>query len=426
MTPQIKRRLAVGAAVAGALAGAAALGLAGTGAVNADPYQYNPANFKVVGSDTTQGIMNALAGREAGISYTPLATSTGEFIVSFDATQNGTINTCIETKTGAPSFYRPNGSSEGRRALSRAIDGANYGIAGCGIKSVSGLIDVARSSAGPASGTSPATEATFLVYVPLGRDALSWAYANTSGAIVTDLTQGQLDTLFTSGPAVLDPDGAGPQPTKLLVPCGIQTGSGTKQSWDTAVGVTVAEEAVGTAFCNSLLGVPDAGGRLQESKADQLRDKADILAVTSNPICDGVAGGAAVSCAGGQVISGYSASGYIAARNGVRPDPNPIPENVFLGDIGGVSPLDGSGNPGALYNSTVFGRDVYNVLPDSTALDPFNGPVQEMFIDTDGAGAGDTALICQATTTIQTFGFLPVAATCGSTTLTANKLTGVK
>lgn len=426
MSISTSKKIAAGAFATAVVGATLAVGLAGSPA-GSEPYQFKATNFAGVGSDTTMEVMNAFGGKSGDIYYTPLTTSEGNVLLNFDARGPGNaVNTCIATRTESPSFYRPNGSSEGRRAVSRAIDGTNYGIAGCGLKPVSGFVDYARSSAGPptpgpgVTGTAPCTEATgtCLVYIPFSRDALSWAYANTSGTPVTDLSQAQLDSLFTNGPTVLDPDGAGPQPSKLLVPCGIQTGSGTYQSWRDALPVSTADDAAATDFCNDLLGVPDKDGRLQESKADEVRIKADILATTSNDICDGVINGNSVPCAGGQVIAGFSAANYIAAENGVVPFADPITENVFLGRIGGVDPLDANGDAnGAFYNNTTFGRNVYNVLPEATALDPFSS-IAPMFV-------GSGSLVCQATATITTFGFLNIP-TCGDTTLLANKLGGTK
>jgi hypothetical protein len=203
----------------------------------------------------------------------------------------------------------------------------------------------------------------------------------------------------------------------VIIPCGIQTGSGTYQSWNTSNGLpATAGSDTGTAFCNTGLvnpAIPDLGGRLQESNGPELKLKADVLATTSDPICDGTPGGPSVSCANAQVIVGFSASQFVARSNGVAaPAPGP---GVALGAINGAVPVNGTApnlTPNAaLYNNPTFGRDVYNVLPAETVDDIGNVQIQTMFV-------GPTSSVCQASATIAQFGFLPLGANCGSTTLT--------
>lgn len=384
----------------------------GGGSASADPEQLDKFNLVGVGSDTTQEVMNALQGFAAGISYTPLRTAGGQQLLSFDATQDGTIDTCIETRTGSPAIYRPNGSSEGRRAVSRAFSiGGTYGIPGCGIKPVAGLVDFARSSSGPGATQTPQN----LVYIPFGRDGVSWAYYSPVAANTqTALTTGQLTSLFATGPQIIN--------GKLIVPCGIQDGSGTFTFWNTALGTT-ATEATGTAPCNGIGGVPNGDGRLQESKADQLKTKGDLLQTLSLPACDGVPGGSPVSCAGAQVIAGFSASAYIAAGNGVSS--TGFEASVHMGTITGVgTPVNGTAPAlsanAAFYGSGTFGRDVYNVLPKDT-VDDIASVAREMFVGPDSKVCSDAAEAIVAD-----FGFLTLGANCGSTSLMGPFLSGQK
>ena len=106
---------------------------------------------------------------------------------------------------------------------------------------MSGLVDFARSSAGPSAA------GTTLTYIPFGRDGLSFAYYRNGGAPVTTLTSAQLTSLFCTGPQII----GGVE----IVPCGIQTGSGTFTFWNTALGITAAQEATGTATCNAQVAV---------------------------------------------------------------------------------------------------------------------------------------------------------------------------
>jgi hypothetical protein len=402
MSSTIRKKLVRTAAALTALGSALSVGLVGSSPANADPKQYSA--LIGFGSDTTQDIVNALSGFSDGNNYTPIQTSvgTGQIqLVSWDAFP---ANQCITTKVGAPTILRPNGSTNGRRILSRAFGGGTWNSATCGNRNVSGLVDFARSSAGPASAGSA------LTYIPFGRDALTWAYNKPSGSPVVNLTPAQLQSLHLTGPQ--DIGGT------VIIPCGIQTGSGTYQSWMQALGISVSPlgQDVGTNFCNTGLapgGVPDAGGRLQESNGPELTIKANALAAKSDPICDGVAGGPSVSCANAQVIVGFSASQFIARSNNVA-SPNPGP-GVALGQINGTDPVNGTApslTPDAtFYANTTFGRDVYNVVASEVLEAPADARIVSMFV-------GPTSAVCSAGTRIQTFGFLTLGANCGSTTLT--------
>lgn len=374
-------RAAAGIAVAGLAIGTTMIGGPTAGA---DPKQF--ASLTGVGSDTTQDIMNAIAGFSSGINYTPAQSSTASFqkqVNSWDAI--GT--TCITTKTGAGSFLRPNGSSNGRRALSRAIDGGTWPAStpDCGgPKPTSGLVEFARSSAGP-SGTG-----TDLTYIPFGRDGLGFGYYRSSGAPVTTLTSAQLTSLFSTGAQTI----SGVE----IVPCGIQTGSGTYASWNTALGITAAQETTGTATCNAA----GTAVRLQENDGNGLKAKGDSAAL-----------------AGKQVIVGFSAANFIAQSNGVVTSQLPSPLGTV--NLGAIDALGQpyTGTPPSLvasstyYASTVYGRDVYNVVATTRLAPPAgsNADFKTLFV-------GSTSGVCSKTTTITAFGFLGLGGSCGSTTLT--------
>lgn len=406
---KLKRAAAGLAAIAAASAAAGALTPSGA---SADPAQFSA--FVTVGSDTTQDVLNALAGKTNGVLFTPIQSSSatgGVQIISWDATPPaGVADNCITPKIGAPTFTRPNGSSAGQRALSRSIDGTGYGgsaangAAFCANADVSGLIDFARSS------SLDSTSGTQLTYVPFARDALSFAYYRAAGnaGAVTSLTRAQLDTIFTSGPQTIDPDGAGPLAPVRIVPCGIQTGSGTKSSWESTVGVSSSEEDAATDTCSAVVNettVPgsQAGGRLQEHNAVHLKQAGDALAASSP------------AEANTQVIVGFSASQYIA-RSANLGSPQP-PADVILGSISNDGAGNNIGSPvsgtypnftpvASFYNNATFGRTVYNVFPTLTIAGPGNLALKSLF-------SGPTSSLCQATSTIQAMGFT-VAPDCGS------------
>ena len=398
LNSKTKKALAAGLAVTALGAGLL------TGSASADPAQLTA--IVGVGSDTTPDVMNALAGRSAGILYTPLASSDatgGRQMISFDATAAtaGAADNCITTKTGAPSFTRPNGSTGGRRALSRALDGTGYGSAECGgVKDISGLVDFARSSSGVTTTTGD------LTYIPFGRDALSFAYYRKNGTPVTTLTKAQLTTLFTAGPTTID--------GVRIVPCGIQLGSGTYQFWNTVTTANATQEGTATALCNGLGFDAPTSGRAQESDGPDLKDRGDAIALLAGE-------------ADTQVIIGFSAGSFIARSNGkAAPAPGPgvgigsISNNGSSVNLG--SPIAGTApnlTPNAtFFNDSTFGRRVFNVFASSLIDGPGNADIKSMFVDSNGATAGNTAVICNApyTATVETLGFL-ASSDCGRTDL---------
>lgn len=405
LTSKTKKALAVGLALTALGAGLMA------GSASADPAQLSA--LVGVGSDTTQDVMNALSGRTNGVYFTPLLSPTTALaqdgtrrqVISFDATAAtaGAGDNCITTKTAAAAFTRPNGSTQGRRALSRAIDGTKYGSAECGgLKDVSGLVDFARSSSGPTGGDI----GTALTYIPFGRDGVSFAYYRKNGTPVTTLTRAQLTTLFTTGPQTID--------GVRIVPCGIQTGSGTYGFWNTVTGATTSNEPTATTECNGLVPDPLTSGRAQENDGVDLKNRGEALAALAGK-------------SGDQVIIGFSAGAFISKSNGYAvPAP---PAGVGIGSISDNGSGVNLGNPvsgtapslapsSTFFSDATFGRRVYNVFPTTVITGPGNADLKAMFV-------GSTAAICNApyTTTVQTLGFLP-APDCGATTIKGSLITG--
>lgn len=384
--------------------------------VDADPRQVS-SSLATVGSDTTQEVVNAFQGESAGIFYTPLATdgATGRTVLSSweakapSGTSGNTI-ACVQTKLGGATFTRPNGSSAGRRALSRAMSNESYGDASCGgAKPVSGLVDVARSSDGPANGDA----GTDLTYIPFARDGLSFAYYAVNGATANvSLSRQNLALIFDSSGTGLTVEGL------LTIPCQIQSGSGTRRSWATTIGVAEAEiDTAGTTCRNA--GVV---GDLQESKPSELKAKGDAWAA-ANP------GQPAM------FVVGHSASAFIAQNRGAAPsflgagvDLGDIDDNGSGADLG--RPYTGTGASmqaaPAFYNDATFGRFVYNVVSTARITSALgNLALKQMF-------RGPASQVCTAgAARITNFGFLtlPLGAEnltgqCGSIALTGSKLSG--
>lgn len=417
-----KKRVALGV-LAATLGASFTLG-GGSGPVSADPTQLTA--LVGVGSDTTQDIMNAMAGFNYGQSYLAInsgAPTSYRHIISFDASPAQTASdTCITPVLNGPTFTRPNGSGSGRKALYAASGLSSAGWTGKSFTldngtvlplcaptvNISGTANFARSSA---LGTGVGSD---VVFVPFARDAMTFAsYRPGGGAPVVTLTRKQLIDAFDNSTleTIPDPDGSG---TLTLVPCGIQTGSGTHQFWrDTVLQSTVANEGAATATCT-----PTEVSRLQESKGDLLKIKGDALDATLNDFV---------------VIVGYSAAAYIAQANGASA-PNGF-DQVQLGSIsddstsgtGGAnlgSPIQGTGtnltpNPN-FYVSAGHGRDVYNVVRRSLLMNTgtgvlLNNAYVAIFADAD-PGAANTSVICQTGARIQRLGFAEIA-NCGNTAL---------
>lgn len=376
------------AVAATALIGAAA---SAGGSASADPKQYD-APFVAVGSDTTQDLMNAFAGFENGVNYTPLQTdaATGQKqIVSWDATAGGLTTTCITARTGGPSFNRPNGSGAGRTALLSTITGGGTTSntnCGTGTTSASGQISFARSSS--LSGTAGTT----LAYVPIARDALSFGYYRAAGAPVTSLTVAQLTQIFSTTAGV---NIGGVQ----IFGCDIQSGSGTGQSWRTKINGAVTPLTT-TTVCDGAID-PTTGaafGPMQENDGSSLVAQGDVVNVT-NP--------------GAQVIVGFSVGGFIGKANGAARGGMPATVGIgTISDISASNPVTGTAPNlvgSTTYYATTFGRDIYNVFPASVINSAFgNDAIKQLF-------KGATSKACLATVTIQKFGFLPIA-TCGDST----------
>jgi hypothetical protein len=390
---------------------------------NADPRQHT--NQVVgTGSDTTQEILNAFAGQADDDYYTPIASdaSFGRIqISSWDATAPGDPNntlTCITPRAGFNAFQRPNGSSQGRAALSRSYDGqpltftSPTGDPACSGKSTAGIVDFARSSSGPSGAT------TELTYLPFAKDALSYAYTYVDGAAGDagdSLALGNDHLTFAELQSVFQGGGTGTTIGGLLVvPCDIQHGSGTQKDWPGKVGGGTTTALIDTAAnrCDALgnVGV-DPNGRLQESKPTQLEAKADLFEA-ANP---GVPA---------MLVVGHSVSAYVAQANGASPDF--LNADVTLGSaVTGQAPFTGTA-PNLVPNASFYnapnsasaptpGRFVYNVLLTDLVDGPGNNGMKQLFI-------GTTSKICQATATIAKFGFAAldpanptVADRCGDT-----------
>lgn len=414
----MKRR---GAMIGSALAAGGLLASAFVTSASADP-RHHTDQVVGTGSDTTQEVLAAFGGEAAGQLYTPLSSpygATGRTVISSwhatAPTDQSAPARCIAPRALFNAIQRPNGSSQGRMALSRAYDGGGLkvkdGDTACANKSTAGIVDFARSSSGSSGGT------TELTYIPFAKDALTYAITRVDGAAGdagdtganTSLSFADLQAIFKSG-------GTGHTiGSTLYIPCDIQNGSGTHKDWPGKIGggVTLGQIDTASDRCEQLGNVgTDTTGDIQEHKADLLEEKADLFE-SANP---GVSA---------QLLIGFSVSNYIAQANGASP--NDLHPDVTLGSAvpdsadgddteftGNEAVFTGTapnlvGNPD-FFNATTTpspGRLVYNVLLTETLDLPGNDGLKALFV-------GKTSAVCLAGTTIEKFGYAQLTATSGA------------
>jgi ABC-type phosphate transport system substrate-binding protein len=196
------------------LAGVAGVGLLafGAGTAQADPIGSPAGNTRPlvgVGSDTTQGVMNALSN---------VVTVNGQKVIaSYDATGSATIATT--TAANCSAIARPNGSGAGRTALLNALGATG---APC--------LTFARSSSLTLTASTPA-----LTYVPFAVDAVTYVIAPNS-SLPRSMSLTDLHGIYTCDPNYV---GTGPNyAVHALLP---QAGSGTRSFWEATVGITEAD-----------------------------------------------------------------------------------------------------------------------------------------------------------------------------------------
>ena len=205
------------------LAGAAGIGLLafGAGTAQADPSGTPAGNTRPligVGSDTSQGVMNAMSN--------VVTVGGAKVIASWDAVGSATINTT--TAAACQGLARPNGSGAGRTALLTQLGNTTP------------CFTFARSSSLNLAAATPG-----LTYVPFAVDAVTYAIAPNS-SIPRSLTTTDLHGIYTCDPGYV---GTGPNYSiHALLP---QAGSGTRSFWETTVGITEADVVAGKYPCIS-------------------------------------------------------------------------------------------------------------------------------------------------------------------------------
>ncbi|MFZ6004527.1 MAG: hypothetical protein ACOYXM_11415 [Actinomycetota bacterium] len=447
----LRARLAKVAAVAAVASVGAAAVMASASVAGADPKQFEDP-LVGVGSDTTQDILDAFTGEVNGTRFIPLRSGPASGraqLASWRAVQEdagGSPVACIQP-SGGILVDRPNGSGNGRRALSAAIGPASqrgWGRSDVGCTTVranmSGLVDFARSSSGASATSGP------LTFVPFARDALQWAYsAPDAASAVSDLTTAQVRQLHVTGGTsqVLNVGGT------RIIACRIQSGSGTYESWHEDMfpgdspppdsgNVTLLNQS--TAECAGAFDAVQQGiNGIQEHDPQGLYDVCERIRNGYTP----VGGGSAVAAQPNtQCIIGYSAANWVAQFNGLGTrsldvdgagtDAPPVANTggaFNLGTQNGgaaaytISGSTASPNP-TYYADTTFGRDVFNVIPTVAITEPGFEATREMFLtgfDSEGPGSGPAMCTAAAATTRSLLGFAAPSQACGFYSATANK-----
>jgi ABC-type phosphate transport system substrate-binding protein len=220
-----------------AVAFALAVPAASADPINGSSKAVTPAEYDIVGvgSDSIQYVIDQLTF-DYDYGTARVHNATHPYIYSWDATKPGTVTPGgnIVTKSGCKTIARPDGSSAGITALtgnSRTADGKYY------------CIDYARSSRGRAS-TDPAAKAGGVLFVPLAKDAVTYATTATTDA-PANLTTANLTAIYTCSVTNWSKLGGKSATIKPFLP---QTGSGTRSFFLKAIGVTTP----GTCVNNSV------------------------------------------------------------------------------------------------------------------------------------------------------------------------------
>jgi hypothetical protein len=349
--------------ITGVLGAVAAALVLGAGPASADPADNTYPTLAGTGSDTTQFVLDGLGDVIPAIG-------------SYDALDpdSGLPGGLIQTRANGVEFNRPNGSGAGIKALTASINPTGtytqpktVGSTTTQV-SITGQLDFARSS------STPSVTGTELTFIPFGKDAVSYAYANTGTAssVPSALSSAQLASIYDGSVTTYVAGGV----TRTYKPLLPQANSGTRAFFLKSLGLIEADVAWITA------------PTVQENSGLEL---------------DGVG-----------EIAPFSVASWIAQNNNVVP--NSLEDNdVRIGSIiSGSTVYPAVGTDGKLNPSfpAAHTRSVYNVV--ETARLTGGAKADSTLISTfQGSGSA----VCQAASTISAYGFGTIA-NCGAVTLT--------
>jgi hypothetical protein len=333
-------------------------------AAQADPSAGTFKTLSGVGSDTIQDVENGMATVVPAIG-------------SYDATGSATI----QTKSGGAPFARPNGSGAGLNALSASSDGSLYSNGGSPSTNISitGQVDYARSSSGPASNSTP----NQLTFIPFALDAVTFA-VNAASDFPRDIpigTAAQMTqtpkpfTLRNIYNCLVTSYTDANSNTVTIRPLLPQQGSGTRKFWLQTLGIT---DGASLPSC-----VTDIGNTVEEHNGTFLTGPGDIAP--------------------------FSVAQWIAQGNWSAL-PAPVTErrgDVALGSIASVKPYTIDAGTGAVLNTDFpITRNVYNVVATSRLSDP----------NIIATFEGTSSAFCTNTAIIKKYGFGTLGSLCGDTT----------
>jgi ABC-type phosphate transport system substrate-binding protein len=404
-------RIVAALAVAAGTAGVASLTALSGPSAQADPL-FTTAEVGV-GADVTQDVYQAYSGASAPDTtttqwFTPLhslAADNNVTIVSFDAfpSDGSTVNPgCITTKTGGPSFDRPNSTTAGLAALNDLVTGTGFENTSASCTgtpvSLSGQINFARAA------RSEKVAGTNLTFIPFARDAVAYMYLspNNSDTALGTLTTAQLKGLYSGTITTIGGD--------TIDPCLTITGSSPRSNLESAIGVSdsVAEPIAKGAGCD----------QIQQNSGNAFYTFASAL--TGNTAA----------------IIPISAGDWIGQANGFSVDESNLARagGVALGAVNdnGTNlglPYTVSGSTlvpsTTYYQDSSYGYNIFTVVPTRN-LSGFGLDVNlvDMFDNTATLPANN-AEICQTAyqTTAHDFGFDSLTSSegsCGSTSVEGN------
>ncbi|MFG6446489.1 hypothetical protein ACFXQA_14610 [Microbacterium sp. P07] len=399
MSKSLIRRAGLGLAATVAVAG---LAFGAALPANAEPLG-SPTyrSLAGAGSDTTQDVLNGLSQS--------LTISGTKVIGSYNATGSATI----KTKSTGATFQRPNGSTEGVRALSAALQGTSYPATG-GTTLSSTDLQFARSSSGVSSSLASTTGP--LQYIPMGIDAVTYATSPTTGSTPTRVPNGiivgtttsptgtfaapaplTLRNIYNGGFVQVDPavstsqkfyagtayadqaalDAAFPPANTVikLYPYLPQAGSGTRSFWATTVGInnTTPPAHVSSTFV-------DGTGVTRDVQEHNGQVVSPGTGANRNP----VARNAIVPFS----ISQFIAQGRAAAlttKYGVTVTNRRV--SAELRNIGAELPIE----DGALNPDFPVRRSVYNVVANSAITGANSGSqLAQVFVGSTGLAYNQT------------------------------------
>lgn len=335
----------------------------GMSSAQADTNPGNNTTLAMVGSDTSQDVMEAMSNVVKDASNNPL-------LSNYKATPVGRT---ITTRSSDPdcTFVAPRNSGEGRDALSAALRSSSFSTS----TNMSGCVNVARSSSGSNPTVSPGVGT--MTYIPFATDSVTYATL-ASSSVPHNLNIADLKSIYQANGTPGSSACFGFSP---LLPA---FGSGTR-----------------TFFVATLLGLSDT--------------VLPAPAGTANPLgsCvrDTNAAGTTIQEHDGRFITGlndlapFSTAQFIAQGSGV------IADQRGRTSLGAIDFSNGNGataiSPVQL--QTTFGtgtRPLYNVVP--TAALTAGSTTSNVF-------SGTSSAICSNGAVIQQYGLAPIA-TCGDTT----------